>query len=61
MCLLEGVLYLQLTGLVLGFTYSRTRCLATPILIHGFWNGGVLALLTALSTLGFDVEKMIAQ
>ncbi|CAI7919585.1 unnamed protein product, partial [Closterium sp. NIES-53] len=35
-------------GLVLGFSYVRTRNLLTPIIIHSVWNSGVIILLTLL-------------
>ncbi|CAN7134272.1 unnamed protein product, partial [Brassica rapa subsp. narinosa] len=35
-------------GSVLGLTYAQTRNLITPMVIHGFWNSGVILLLTFL-------------
>ncbi|KAI5067862.1 hypothetical protein GOP47_0016207 [Adiantum capillus-veneris] len=35
-------------GVVLGFSYSKSGNLLTPIVIHGLWNSGVLLLLTVL-------------
>ena len=52
---------LQLTslGLLLGFSYVRSRNLLTPILIHGAWNGGVLTLLYVLASQGIDIQELI--
>jgi hypothetical protein len=36
------------TGVALGFSYSQTRNLLTPITIHAVWNSGVILLLTFL-------------
>ena len=35
-------------GIVLGFAFVRTGNLATTILVHGLWNGGVFLLLRLL-------------
>ncbi|VAI71533.1 unnamed protein product [Triticum turgidum subsp. durum] len=35
-------------GVALGFSYSQTRNLLTPITIHAAWNSGVILLLTFL-------------
>eukprot|EP00793_Prasinoderma_coloniale_P001992 PRCOL_00002500-RA len=48
-------------GCVLGFTYTKSRNLATPMLIHGLWNGGVLGLLVVLQALGYDVQELVKQ
>lgn len=48
-------------GMVLGFTYTKSRNLATPMLIHGLWNGGVLGLLVVLQGLGYDVQELVKQ
>ncbi len=39
-------------GMVLGFSYARTRNLLTPMFIHATWNGGVLAIVAALVATG---------
>ncbi|RMZ57713.1 hypothetical protein APUTEX25_001913 [Auxenochlorella protothecoides] len=51
----------QLTalGILMGFTYVRTRNLLTPILIHGAWNGGVLSILYAIAAGGGDVQELL--
>ncbi|OUS49483.1 putative CAAX amino terminal protease family protein [Ostreococcus tauri] len=36
---------LTVLGMVLGFSYARTRNLLTPMLIHSLWNSGVLVVL----------------
>ena len=52
----------QLTalGLLLGFSYVRSRNLLTPMIIHGTWNGTVLTFLFALLSAGFDVQQVLA-
>ena len=42
----------QLTalGVLLGFSYVRSRNLLTPMLIHGAWNGSVLTILFLLAS-----------
>ena len=47
-------------GTLLGFSYVRSRNLATPMLIHGAWNGTVLTVLFALAASGVDVKQLIA-
>ncbi len=51
----------QLTalGILLGFSYVRSRNLATPMFIHGAWNGMVLTILFMLTSMGVDVDKLI--
>mmetsp|Transcript_11682 Transcript_11682/g.26591 ORF Transcript_11682/g.26591 Transcript_11682/m.26591 type:complete len:133 (-) Transcript_11682:22-420(-) len=53
--------FAQLTalGVVLGLTYVRTKNLATPVLIHSFWNSGVLFLLEVLYLAGYDVSELL--
>lgn len=53
--------FAQLTalGVVLGLTYIRTKNLATPILIHSFWNSGVLCVLEILYLGGYDVKELL--
>ncbi len=53
--------FAQLTalGVVLGLTYVRTKNLATPMLIHAFWNSGVLILLELLFLAGYDVNDLL--
>ncbi|KAI5068657.1 hypothetical protein GOP47_0017002 [Adiantum capillus-veneris] len=46
-------------GVVLGFSYSKSGNLLTPIVIHGLWNSGVLLLLTVLRMEGYDIQEMI--
>lgn len=47
-------------GCLLGITYTRSRNLLTPMLIHGAWNGTVLTILYLLVSNGVDVQKMLA-
>ena len=44
-----GLPTLATLGLVLGFAYLRTGSLATSIVVHGLWNGGVFLVLRALT------------
>ena len=55
--------FAQLTalGVVLGLTYVRTKNLATPMMIHSFWNSGVLLVLEALYLGGYDVTELISK
>ena len=46
-------------GVVLGFSYVRTRNLLTPLLIHSLWNSGVLTVLTVLSADGADIQQLL--
>ena len=46
-------------GLVLGTTYSRSRNLLTPMLMHGAWNGSVLVVLYYLATHGVKVQELV--
>ena len=46
-------------GTLLGFSYVRSRNLATPMLIHGMWNGSVLTVLYVLSSQGIDINSML--
>lgn len=52
----------QLTalGILLGFTYVRSRNLLTPMMIHGAWNGTVLTLLFVLASYGVNVPEFLA-
>ena len=47
-------------GLLLGFSYARTRNLLTTMVMHGAWNGSVLLLLAALSASGADLKQLLA-
>lgn len=51
----------QLTalGVLLGFSYVRSRNLLTPMLIHGAWNGTVLVVLYSLQASGVDLQEML--
>lgn len=51
----------QLTalGILLGFSYVRSRNLLTPMMIHGCWNGTVLSILYWLQLQGFDLQKIL--
>ena len=51
----------QLTalGLLLGFSYVRSRNLLTPMIIHGTWNGVVLGFLYFLTSSGVDVQELL--
>ena len=46
-------------GVVLGFSYVRTRNLLTPLLVHSLWNSGVLTVLTVLSAEGADIQELL--
>ncbi|KAL3654230.1 hypothetical protein CASFOL_003911 [Castilleja foliolosa] len=46
-------------GAALGFSYSQTRNLLTPITIHAFWNSGVILLLTFLQLQGYDIKELL--
>ncbi|KAE8023268.1 hypothetical protein FH972_008987 [Carpinus fangiana] len=46
-------------GTTLGFSYAQTRNLLTPITIHGFWNSGVILLLTFLQLQGYDIKELL--
>ena len=39
-------------GMVLGFSYARTRNLLTPMMIHSLWNSGVLVVVAVLVSSG---------
>ena len=43
-------------GLVLGFSYARTRNLLTPMLIHSLWNSGVLVVVAVAIKAGVASE-----
>jgi len=47
-------------GLVLGSVYVRTKNLMSPILVHSFWNSGVLVLLFLLSSQGISIQELVA-
>lgn len=47
---------LVVLGMVLGFSYARTRNLLTPMLIHSMWNSGVLVVIAAAIQGGFAKE-----
>jgi len=46
-------------GCLLGVIYVRSRALASPMLVHGVWNGTVLTVLFALSASGVDLEAAL--
>uniref|UniRef100_A0ACD5Y9Q8 Uncharacterized protein n=1 Tax=Avena sativa TaxID=4498 RepID=A0ACD5Y9Q8_AVESA len=46
-------------GVALGFSYSQTRNLLTPITVHAVWNSGVILLLTFLQLQGFDIKELL--
>lgn len=46
-------------GVILGFSYVRSRNLATPMLIHAMWNGSVLTILFLLVSSGIDVTDFV--
>ncbi|KAG8366342.1 hypothetical protein BUALT_Bualt17G0069900 [Buddleja alternifolia] len=46
-------------GTALGLSYAQTRNLLTPIMIHAFWNSGVILLLTFLQLQGYDIKELI--
>ena len=47
---------LVVLGLVLGFSYARTRNLLTPMLIHSLWNSGVLVVVAVAIKAGVASE-----
>ncbi|GIL83128.1 hypothetical protein Vretifemale_11937 [Volvox reticuliferus] len=51
---------LSALGLLLGWSYVRSRNLLTPIVIHGAWNSAVLSLLFWLAAEGVDVQQLIS-
>jgi uncharacterized protein len=46
-------------GLLLGFSYVRSKNLLTPMLIHGVWNGTVLCVLYSLQLSGYDIQQLL--
>ena len=46
-------------GTLLGFSYVRSRNLLTPMVIHGAWNGTVLAALFTLVSSGVDLQEVL--
>lgn len=52
---------LSALGMLLGFSYVRSRNLLTPIVIHGAWNSGVLTLLFYLASQGVDVQQLLGE
>ena len=48
-------------GLVLGYSYRKTKNLLTPITIHALWNGAVIVLLFAAVAAGVDINELIRQ
>ena len=51
----------QLTalGILLGFSYIRSKNLLTPMMIHGTWNGTVLTILYVLQMNGVDIQHLL--
>lgn len=51
----------QLTalGILLGFSYIRSKNLLTPMMIHGAWNGTVLTILYVLQMNGVDIQHLL--
>ena len=47
---------LVVLGMVLGFSYARTRNLLTPMMIHSLWNSGVLIVVATAIKGGFAKE-----
>lgn len=47
---------LVVLGMVLGFSYARTRNLLTPMLIHSLWNSGVLVVVAVAIKAGVASE-----
>ena len=45
-------------GMVLGFSYARTRNLLTPMTIHAMWNSGVLVVIAGLMATGQDIPGL---
>lgn len=48
-------------GILLGFSYVRSRNLLTPMLIHGAWNSTVLSVLFYLASSGIDVQQLLRE
>lgn len=48
-------------GILLGFSYIRSRNLWTPMIIHGTWNSTVLSILFYLTASGVDVEQLLKE
>ncbi|GBG91247.1 hypothetical protein CBR_g52133 [Chara braunii] len=48
-------------GLILGFSYARTRNLLTPMIIHSLWNSSVILLLTLLHMQGYNISEFLNQ
>lgn len=46
-------------GILLGFSYVRSKNLLTPIVIHGAWNSLVLTILFALAASGLDLQELL--
>jgi len=46
-------------GALLGFSYTRSRNLLTPMIIHGTWNSTVLTILYILASAGFSLEDVV--
>ncbi|KAM0831640.1 hypothetical protein ACQ4PT_065399 [Festuca glaucescens] len=46
-------------GVALGFSYSQTRNLLTPITIHAVWNSGVILLLTFIQLQGYNIKELL--
>lgn len=50
---------LMALGIVMGFSYVRSRNLLTPMMIHGAWNGTVLTILFLLVQAGVNIEDIL--
>ena len=54
----QGFPQLVCLGMVLGFSYARTRNLLTPMTIHAMWNSGVLVVISVLMATGRDIPGL---
>lgn len=50
---------LSVLGVVLGFSYVRSRNLLAPMIIHGTWNTTVLSILFYLSASGVSIKDLL--
>jgi uncharacterized protein len=46
-------------GILLGYSYVRSRNLLTPVCIHAHWNGLTLTVLFLLKQNGVDLESLL--
>lgn len=46
-------------GMLLGLVYIRSKNLLSPIVVHGVWNGTVIAILYFLQSQGVDIARLL--